>query len=1386
MSPVPAGAAPADAGPVCDLDVRVTGPASVTPGAAGTPTYTVTVTYEQENLEQTGTTTAPVTPDELRAFADLLERSRGTRGITRAVARADLLAFVDEVEGLGRRLFDALFDGERLVVFATAVENARAQGARLRVRLRLDAAPDLARLPWEVMRSGSEFLTVTDDRFVARFRGASAVRARPALSGALRVLVVAAAPTDLREVSVDREVAALLAELGPLAENGLVEVHRLAPPTLAALQDALKEPWHVFHFIGHGVDDGAGASVLLTAPDGTSADVTAAVLGAHLAGSGDLRLAVLNGCQTGTVPLHRPFDGMASRLVAAGVPAAVAMQFPVADTNAVRFATYLYRTLATGEVVDRAVAEGRQTLLETPDWVNPVLYLCADGRLFDVPPRPPVLPPLPRPVDRVPPGLVPAAPRFTPRGWLAGEFADWLTSDSRLLLFTGDHGAGKSVACAWLAGVGEPPAGEAEATALDAVRSAWHAVAFCSAALVGGTTSARSFVLRLSEQFARTVPGFTVATGTAAGRPEHLVQEGAGIDELFARAVEDPLRAALHPGDPPVVVLVDGLDEATGPDRPTILDLLARLVVLDVPVKVALAGPGDQDLLAPFERVRGTGLVRVDLSAEGNQARCDADVRAFVDRTLPPSVAGDEHLKARLVANAAGNFLYAESVVQTLANGGDRAVAVDGVPPDLADLYDLHLREVLRRALGEDWRSEWAETLAPVFGFLAVAQAPVPAAALQGWLGWTRPRLGAVLDGFQQVVRSEGGRYRLFHRAFAAHLCEPADVRALAVDEAQSHRRIVEATATLTDADLAHARDLGGDYGLVHAPAHLRRLLDLRTGADLVDPLAARMLSTAYLTGLAACVADPVQVGEPYRTLADVLLTAKRWADVERVVRFVSAADATAVRACVFDVLVAFAEADAERAAEFVTDLALGPSKDLAASALHATIRLPARAQAGVFRRVVAAGDAPLRRAAAYALYANGAPDPQSVLRDVLGEVLRDLPLSTPWRLRAPLEFFTQVSITNYISSCHDPAVTRLTADLYRELLVDRLHVRAFDNVLVERLVSRLMAALLSARVLSRVTGPRGPDGREQVGRGVRGTAEAVRVIPALDPSVPLEPLEDDVRTLLTCDALVLRILGALVIAVHSAAAPGPTADLVRRLAASGEVGARRWALLAHTVVLPGTPDAWVPLLEDLTQGLLDAGAGAGRDAADPGEGDLAALDLLLTPLALAYAKAQVPMTVLDRVFAEPGYAAWRPTALTALGAVGLHRPESALAAVDHLRTGGWVSDDDAVRPLALMAGVHPLQVRSWVLSTGDRALLARVEGRTDVDSSRLYLDVLGHYNNGVHQALHYPKMRRGICATVFTHFIDSTSRAQWSRRYARDVVQMLREADYDLMRWTD
>jgi len=114
--------------------------------------------------------------------------------------------------------------------------------------------------------------------------------------------------------------------------------------------------------------------------DGEPDFVPGSQLAETLRASRELRLVFLNSCESAQVghrPGQDPLLGLAAALVRGGMPAVIAMQFPVSDEAARVFSEAVYRSLAHGNPLDAAVADGRLALYrEKPgswEWITPVL-----------------------------------------------------------------------------------------------------------------------------------------------------------------------------------------------------------------------------------------------------------------------------------------------------------------------------------------------------------------------------------------------------------------------------------------------------------------------------------------------------------------------------------------------------------------------------------------------------------------------------------------------------------------------------------------------------------------------------------------------------------------------------------------------------------------------------------------------------------------------------------------------------------------------------------------------------------------------------------------------------------------------------------------------------
>ena len=289
-------------------------------------------------------------------------------------------ARVVDVKEYGRRLGDALLSGDVGRAFRESLTTATGQGRDLRLRLRLDAVPDLDPVPWEYLYDSrlGRFLTLSQETPIVRLLDSLERPPVVHVDAPLRVLVMISSPSDMPELAVDRERELLTATTGDLVKGGRLSVTVLEDATLTGLQRALLDDFHVFHFIGHGgFDQQAQEGVLvLEREDGTAHRVSGARLGTLLHDARTMQLAVLNACEGARTSGRDAFSGVGQALVRQGLPAVVAMQTEISDRAALVFSHEFYYFLTRGLGIDAAICEVRKAMAvsdEASEWGTAVL-----------------------------------------------------------------------------------------------------------------------------------------------------------------------------------------------------------------------------------------------------------------------------------------------------------------------------------------------------------------------------------------------------------------------------------------------------------------------------------------------------------------------------------------------------------------------------------------------------------------------------------------------------------------------------------------------------------------------------------------------------------------------------------------------------------------------------------------------------------------------------------------------------------------------------------------------------------------------------------------------------------------------------------------------------
>ncbi len=325
----------------------------------------------------------PFTSSELDSFLARVGR--------RAPMTGTALKPEDLVKQFGGRLFDAVFSGEVLTSYRRSLDAAARAEQGLRIRLRLNDVPELADLPWEYLYDASrqDFLALSKQTPIVRYLEMPEPVAPLGAPTLLNLLAVLSSPRDYDTLDVEGEWTRMKDALSGLVAQGKVTLTRVEPPTLDALLDCLrKSDYHVLHFIGHGEFNKATQQGTLIFQDdsGKGHVVSDDRVATLLQDANTLRVVLLNACEGARTSASNPFAGVAPRLVQQGIPAVVALQFPISDPAAVRFSTEFYRTLADRYPVDAALNEARRAIYFSGDvleWGTPVLFMRAeDGMVF--------------------------------------------------------------------------------------------------------------------------------------------------------------------------------------------------------------------------------------------------------------------------------------------------------------------------------------------------------------------------------------------------------------------------------------------------------------------------------------------------------------------------------------------------------------------------------------------------------------------------------------------------------------------------------------------------------------------------------------------------------------------------------------------------------------------------------------------------------------------------------------------------------------------------------------------------------------------------------------------------------------------------------------------
>jgi hypothetical protein len=389
-------------------------------------------------------------------------------------------------------------------------------------------------------------------------------------------------------------------------------------------------------------------------------------------------------------------------------------------------------------------------------------------------------------------------------------------------------------------------------------------------------------------------------------------------------------------------------------------------------------------------------------------------------------------------------------------------------------------------------------------------------------------------------------------------------------------------------------------------------------------------------------------------------------------------------------------------------------------------------------------------------------------------------------KMQAMLEFMSDLSIAVYINNCEDRSVGEMTSELWRRTLKDRLRLHLINRPVLDRALVAVVSRAFAGRMLETALLADSTEVPKLFDLAQGDAARVKRVVPFLDPATDPATVFEDLLELFASDVPLLKALAAMTINIHAHVDLEKTATLANRLFDTASGSSRLWIVLGFTTRLPEAGPGWTAVVEGLTKRLLDEES-ALLESGRPG--GLSDLDLIVLPLFEAYARAGSKMPLLTRLLSEgahehPG----RTTRIVcALSSTGLRFPQQVLDLIAPLVTVRDVPglEDALVTCLAPLRVVHPQLVDNALANWTAPWLRERVIAADDVQLVWREIWWLGLYKNAVHQALHYPRMRKNLLQGGILSLVTAKKPKDFLGSFALVPLRMLREADYELVGWT-
>lgn len=300
-------------------------------------------------------------------------------------------------------------------------------------------------------------------------------------------------------------------------------------------------------------------------------------------------------------------------------------------------------------------------------------------------------------------------PWFTGREWVFDEIRSWLNDEkaSRLFWITGVPGIGKTTIATHL------------------LQRFKNIVAFhlCRRGH-SEKASPKRIVCSLAYQLSTQIKSYREILSTMSIKEE---VERANAAALFDMLIVQPLHKVASPYDYPLVILIDGLDEASHDGQNEVAQFLAaEFDKLPKWLRIILTSRPEQEIITPLKSKSEPWVL------DPEYAQNEQDIIDYLNKRLEKYNNREDYNKiiTTLSANASGVFQYAKCVCDEIDEGRYNFNDLEELPKNLAGIYQQYFANKFKN---EDY---YNEKVRPALEVLIATFDPITKDELKLFIGW--------------------------------------------------------------------------------------------------------------------------------------------------------------------------------------------------------------------------------------------------------------------------------------------------------------------------------------------------------------------------------------------------------------------------------------------------------------------------------------------------------------------------------------------------------------------------------------------------------------------------------------------------------------------------